>query len=521
MSSPQWPSSLKDPSKICFESTQTRRLVLGSYWAVVLLALPLWWYTTSIERLSLPSSRVLGLFERDLRFQLHLQLNTEGYKDAAVVARDWQGILDQRTALGGRWEGLDVYVHPKKHGDFSDVFGTYTVNMGPYKSSAQDRQLSLTTANVLTDDSPTTLIDTLSDLLAPYAPSDSHDCVVQYAPRYRLAFTMLNEDAAAGQAVHGWDIQDAIAQHISPHLLRLSVLHNFTIESQVQFHAPLAFKPIPISVDGRAAHGLMPEDLTVFVNSAQWTLSSSVSNDPVLHFILYVPSVTQRPLYILNADGTTSRSTAFLLPQWGGIVLFNPPPPSDLHQHTHLSSHSLMPIMNSFSTQLLALLGVPPLPPAVRCTQSNSSLTDWQLDALLRRRILENVDKSTKTLGSIVQLVDQIENMPVGPDVRGDVQDALIALDKVFVSSRNSTIETLLHSSQALSLASRAFFNPGMLALLYFPAEHKYAVYTPLFASVAVPLLAAVGRELIAWRRSRKQRAESKGGEQDRRERNG
>jgi phosphatidylinositol glycan class S len=130
-------------------------------------------------------------------------------------------------------------------------------------------------------------------------------------------------------------------------------------------------------------------------------------------------------------SGTTSRSTAFLLPQWGGIVLFNPPPPSDLHQHTHLSSHSLTPIMNSFSTQLLALLGVPPLPPAVRCTQSNSSLTDWQLDALLRRRILENVDKSTKTLGSIVQLVDQIENMPVGPDVRGDVQDALIALDKV------------------------------------------------------------------------------------------
>ena len=114
--SPQWPSSLKDPSKICFESTRTRRLVLGSYWAVVLLALPLWWYTTSIERLSLPSSRVLGLFERHLRFQLHLQLDTEGYKDAVVVARDWQGMLNQRTALEERWEGLDVYVHPKKHG---------------------------------------------------------------------------------------------------------------------------------------------------------------------------------------------------------------------------------------------------------------------------------------------------------------------------------------------------------------------------------------------------------------------
>jgi GPI-anchor transamidase subunit S len=115
-------------------------------------------------------------------------------------------------------------------------------------------------------------------------------------------------------------------------------------------------------------------------------------------------------------------------------VLFNPPPLSsvqDPRQHIHLSSQSLTPIMSSFSSQLLALLGVPPLPPTVRCTQSHSTLTDWQLDALLRRRILENVDKSTKTLGSIVQLVDQIENMPVGVDVKGDVQHAIISLDKV------------------------------------------------------------------------------------------
>jgi hypothetical protein len=43
--------------------------------------------------------------------------------------------------------------HCQWHKDFTDVFGTYTVNMGPYESSAKDRQLSLTTANLLTDDS--------------------------------------------------------------------------------------------------------------------------------------------------------------------------------------------------------------------------------------------------------------------------------------------------------------------------------------------------------------------------------
>ena len=35
-----------------------------------------------------------------------------------------------------------------------------------------------------------------------------------------------------------------------------------------------------------------------------------------------------------------------------------------------------------------------------------------------------------------------------------------------------------------------------MLALLYFPPEHNLAVYTPLLAPVAVPLIAAVLREI-------------------------
>lgn len=39
--------------------------------------------------------------------------------------------------------------------------------------------------------------------------------------------------------------------------------------------------------------------------------------------------------------------------------------------------------------------------------------------------------------------------------------------------------------------------------MLYFPAEHKYAVYTPLFASAVIPLFAAAVRELLKWRKQR------------------
>ena len=87
--------------------------------------------------------------------------------------------------------------------------------------------------------------------------------------------------------------------------------------------------------------------------------------------------------------------------------------------------------MHSFTTQLLALLGVPPLPNSVSHISLASPLTGWQLDALVRRRVKENVFKTKETLDSIIRIVDQIDNMPVGANVRGDVEGALDALENV------------------------------------------------------------------------------------------
>lgn len=220
-------------------------------------------------------------------------------------------------------------------------------------------------------------------------------------------------------------------------------------------------------------------------------------------------------------SGGRSTSNAFLLPQWGGIVIHNPP----LVESADLSPQDLNLYFSSFSNQLLALLGVAKLPPGFERSNLDHTdvLSDWQLDALLRRRTFENAQGSQDTLSSIVKLIDRIENMPIGDGVRDDVQNALHALMKasdyakcghdypdsnrtmqMFDSSSTSLHQTFAYSTEALSLASRAFFNPGMLALLYFPAEHKYAVYTPLFASTIIPLTIAALREIVVWRRERK-----------------
>ncbi|KAF9225827.1 hypothetical protein BS17DRAFT_777751 [Gyrodon lividus] len=491
---------LKEPQKLSFETARTRRLVLGSYWTVIILALPFWWNLTSIERIALPSHRVRAQLDRKPVFPVNVQLDASSFQgNAPTLARALHEILVQTTQSSPKWRSLDVRVGVSKHAeDQNEGLNTYSIVLGDHTAVRHPRQLVVSREYA---SSALRLGGILSSLLAPEITSTQAQRIAQYTKRYRLAFTLLNENAASAHLVNSWDIQTAIADHMFPILCRLNLLHNFTIESQVQYHAPLAFEPLQLTVGNNTLHGLAPGDLSVFINSAEWTLSSSVSNDPVLHFVLFVPSPARQPLHILDAQGLPTRQNAFLLPQWGGIFIFNRH--AEAAAMTHLTAADLVPVFAAFANQLSALLGVSPLPDGVRSDES-SLLSDWQLDALLRYRASENMLGSQQTLYSIVKLVDQIENMPVDQKVRGDIHDALTALGEAYGSAVGSPAIALRWSSEALSLASHAFFNPGMLALLYFPAEHKYAVYTPLFASISVPLIVALGREVYAWRRERR-----------------
>ncbi|KAL5499115.1 GPI17 [Sanghuangporus vaninii] len=473
---------------VSFQSDRTRRKILLSYWIVVLLAIPLWWSTTSIARLRLPEERVNNLHSRKLKFPLRATLEGDF---SELVARDIEEAL-RRRVHESRLDGtFSVDICSSRHkGE-----GAYEVslNADAKETHVEGRKLILGAKSLSSEDIRDVISNSLTSLwLEGFGPDQQ---IVQFSPRYRLAFSLMNEDTAAGGSPLGWDVQTMINREITPVLQRLSILHNFTIESQVQFFAPLAFEPVKLE-DG--SFGLTEEQLSVFVNSAEWTLSSSVSDDPVLHFVIFVPSVNRRPLRILDGDSLPTKSSAFVIPQWGSIFIYNPSQSIE----SDLTLSALRPAFTVFRKQLLTLLGVPPLPSGVKTSEA---LSDWALDALLRRRAYENAEGSKDTLSSIVSLVHQIEGMPVDKDVTEDVRESLDALDKMYNVVRESPQLALQYSARAFSRASRAFFNPGMLALLYFPPEHNLAVYTPLLAPVAVPLVAAVLREVARWRKSRRQ----------------
>lgn len=101
------------------------------------------------------------------------------------------------------------------------------------------------------------------------------------------------------------------------------------------------------------------------------------------------------------------------------------------------------------------------------------------------------------TLKSLAQLVDEIPNMVVQDHISIKVRQSLDALSRVSqVLRQEDYVEALQYSIQAIELAEKAFFDPTMVSMLYFPNEHKYAIYMPLFVPISVPLVMALLKQL-------------------------
>ena len=101
-----------DDERVFFQSRKVRWSILAAYWAVILLALPLWWTMTSIQRLSLPTPRVEDLTRRDLRFPVDIVLDSSSGVDTKTLSVKLQSLVNVRLSPDVRsW--FDVHVHPE------------------------------------------------------------------------------------------------------------------------------------------------------------------------------------------------------------------------------------------------------------------------------------------------------------------------------------------------------------------------------------------------------------------------
>ncbi|KAI0506640.1 phosphatidylinositol-glycan biosynthesis class S protein [Xylaria bambusicola] len=499
-----------------------RSLIIASFWLVVLcLGVPIWWKTTTIYRANLPLDQMMSWADGKscspiLPIQVAIASPDLKEQEAEDLISVTQRNLDEISGLPSLQLRLESAAQtsledtPESHGAHNIPLvlrllqGNDTVSVPTSSLDTLFPILEITYPPSLRPTSETT-----SSRLAKYIAAQIHDTFAEeqsilsyflatstisadrqqhgsqygldesfskrmtrsmkYSGTYHLTFSLFT----SGSSPSSWDIDSAINQYMKPVLDMLKPIHNFTIDTQVQLYA----------VPGVQSQVLTKEDLSSFINAAEWPLSPSIGGAPTINFAIYIGNQT---ISLNLAEETTSQS--WLVPQWGSVYLLSPP------AATHVPAEFLKQPVLTFASHLLSLLGTP---------QSGS--LPMRLSTLTRVRSVDMLLRASSSLGSLARLSLALPSISIPSSVAEGVAKSIHHLE-LACSTLGST-ESLKHARIAETEAERAFFEKSMVGQLYFPDEHKIAVYLPLLGPVGVPLLMGLITELKAWKTRRQQKA--------------
>ncbi|KAL4973183.1 phosphatidylinositol-glycan biosynthesis class S protein [Aspergillus desertorum] len=528
-------STLPPPEKLSV--IQTRSKVVAAFWAVILfLGFPIWWKTTSIYRAELPVQEMLDwaggktcrpVFPLEIRFECPYLPDVE----AQQLLRITQHTLDDLnefsahhlrlkladdeaqqatqkadTALTVRLQAQDDLSSPRSElrtdTTMLDIF--YPPSQTPPPSSPSSPLASFIAAELqyLFAEEKAILAHILSNngvgnnaISSPNSPAQQISPQLaesitkrlrrsmKYAETYHLAFSLFTP----GSAPSSWDIETAVQEYISPLAQALSPISNFTVDTQVQLYATYSpTTPAPEYDETQGAWILKEENLSAFINAAEWPLNPSIGSGPTINFILYVPAPSQSPLIVQG-----SKATSWIIPQWGGVFILNPSLPradsSAKSNPPHLSLDALRAPFLTFSHQLLSLLGTPSTPPSLL----------FRLQTLIRIRAATLLLSASSTMGSLARLTESLPSIPIPATVASSVTTTLSHLSSTCESLRNGQFQAALASARvAETEAESSFFEKSMVGQMYFPDEHKVAVYLPLLGPIGVPLVLGLLKEV-------------------------
>ncbi|PHH85874.1 hypothetical protein CDD83_11047 [Cordyceps sp. RAO-2017] len=506
--------------------TRRRTLVVLSFWLVVVaLGLPIWWKTTTIYRANLPLDRMLQWAEgKACRPVFPLQISVRAAalarQEAQHLVRLTQHALDDLDDFSGHH--LRLQLAPEQDGAASaaahaEQEPALTVRLLPGRASSSSLDPHTAVLNVTY---PPNLIpppNVSSSVLASFVADELRSTFAEeqsimsymlstssmspggarrqtqgaggaealskrttkslrYAPTYHLTFSLFTDGAVPST----WDIEAAVDEYMKPVLDVLRPIHNFTMDTQVQLYAtPGVQSPV-----------LSKEHLASFINAAEWPLSPSIGGAPTVNFVVFVGNQTIGLGADAGADAAgVETSQSWTIPQWGSVYLLPLTATA-----THVSRETLKQPMLTFGGQLLSLLGTP---------QAGS--LPLRLSALGRIRSTDLVLRASSTLGSLARLSRALPSISIPRSVAEGVSSTLHHLDRACASLGQP--DGLRHARIAEQEAERAFFEKSMVGQLYFPDEHKIAVYLPLLGPVGVPLVLGLVNELKRWLRRRSQRA--------------
>ncbi|ANB13890.1 Gpi17p [Sugiyamaella lignohabitans] len=460
-----------------------RRWIVLSYLLLGgLIGLPIWIWTTSIWRAPL-SYEEMDMYDHNIqdlinvKIPVYLNVGTE-FPDLVkstqlVVNRKLEdrGIKQWNLEiLSGRGDANsynvafrlgedDEYIISEVSRDVLITYSIDSVSLG-----VVPELVSIILVDHLFADELSLLEDAIGQKKQGLDNSDSSDKIVSYSPNYHLTFSLFY---GGGDKI-SWDISQALDEHFAHLKESYARISNLTIDTQVQYYSDLGCN---IHHDEENNQWLLDHnDLSTFVNFAEWSLTS-IHSYPTLHFILYIPSPKQSPMIIVD-----SNTNSFSIPQWGGVQIWNKPEASK----SHLTVSDLLPILETFSSQFLGLVGAPvhPKSPVIR------------LDFLSRLSTIRALISASHTLGSLHRLSQSLPDIAIPQPVLYAVKSALLAIQgSLYSLSTGQFTQAIKLAGDALRQSENAFFEKEMVQQAFFPEEHKVAIYLPLLGPIGIVLL--------------------------------
>ncbi|TRY57302.1 hypothetical protein DNTS_008894 [Danionella cerebrum] len=471
---------------------------------VIVVGIPLWWKTTETYRAWLPFSDINQL---DI-LQLQLSVDVEVVFSRGTLTTEQQKKVPHNLVNVKEHHVDVIYVVPESSLLLPEGVKVYIGRRRTALLRSSLVKSSWTLNEVLSNMNPEVeqivgtmsfnhqeIVAALSDRVrmtkvTKESMADSMRAI-KSSPGYEITFSLLNPDPKSHN-LH-WDIEGALQSYIQPLLNKLAPIANFSVDSQILYYAVLGVNPR--FDDGVSGYTLSADSLSHVINPVEARLgSNAASSNPVLNFLLYVPDAHHSPLFIRDHSRREVPSNAFHSPRWGGIMVYNVNAMYGPEAERPVAINiNMAKVMGVFLAQLRLMLGVQSTRPPVGFvldSPGSAGLADWELDRLMWSRTVENIATASTTITSLAQLLDQIGNIVINDNIAEQVSSAVTSLQAAVAQLKaGNLVFALQYSREAILASEKAFFDPSLLHLLYFPDDQKFAIYIPLFLPMCVPIV--------------------------------
>ncbi|KAL7729879.1 hypothetical protein ACLKA6_014728 [Drosophila palustris] len=496
----------------------------------------MWWKTTTVYRVSLPSSDILRLSEQPIRAAVQVGIYTQqpsraqlliselesAFKDSEFWTVEFKLLANfvkaSQAHTPDALEKLLLEAYPQSVGDFmfiewpklEDELLLTTERSALMRSDVSSSKLSQLLHSKILQTYRINQILTTDERLGvkSEAPQPAYDVIVSVLnPKPRLTHAQ-------------WNVALAAQTYIEPFLAQISDISNYTVRTQWKYRVSIEADLKQVRDQSKLGrhYALQESALPHLLTSIAQNLSGSITDMPVINLVVYIPPCSSAPLHIYNnANEMLTRNgvDAFISPAWGGFIIANPPehvclahlndePPQTYYVNTNDNMqvmldqlHKLLDISSEVQIAGVKTVDIEQLAPR-----------RWEYESYMRRSAIRHIATASSTLESLIKLLDQISYIVIDDKVGtaitnsyGDILAAKVAL------LEHRLLDASALAKRAFVASERGFFDASLLAQLYFPDEQKYAIYIPLFLPVMVPVLSSFNmlRKLLQRRRKEKQ----------------